>query len=182
MGLVSRCCEVSECQCGPWNMLGRWVHFYVVSSLFGLVHLILPMAVVSKWVIVCPLGIFLQHVAYLGWCCLGWFWVILGISWPCCWYWSRASLLLVSVFILFNWLICNSFLSALQGCTIEGHSFYSNALTPFSSHSLFAFGPIVLCSSLPYFAIWSGHFDQMLFLPRWPWSCSHWVYVQSGAR
>ena len=71
--------------------------FLIVSSLFGLEHLILPVAAVSKRTIVCPAGVFLQHVAYLEWCCPGWFGTILGISWPCRRYRSRASLLQVSV-------------------------------------------------------------------------------------
>ena len=85
--------------------LGRWVHFCVTNFLFGLVRLILPVAVVSKWMIICPLSIVLQHVAYLKWRCPGWLEDVLGISWPCHWYWSRASLLSVSA--LFSPLLIN---------------------------------------------------------------------------
>ena len=85
--------------------LGRWVHFCVASSLFGLARLILPVAVVLKRVIVCPLSIVSQHVAYLRWHCSGWLGDIVGISWPCCWYWSCASLLSVSA--LFSPLLIN---------------------------------------------------------------------------
>jgi hypothetical protein len=158
--------------------LGRWVHFCVANSLFGLACLILPAAVVLKRVIICPLSICFTACRLSQ---VTWFWMTRRRHG----YQLTLSLILILCLLIVGKCIVFSIvdqfeISALQWCTIKEYSFYSGVLSPsFSTHSLFAFGSTVLCSSLSYFAVWSGYFDQLLFLLCSPRSFSRRVYFRS---